>query len=40
MNIVLDQASEVYTKKEVRKETSVGQLLLRGENISLICECK
>ncbi|POM82351.1 LSM domain protein [Cryptosporidium meleagridis] len=36
MNIVLDQASEVYTKKEVRRETSVGQLLLRGENISLI----
>lgn len=40
MNIVLDQASEVYTKKDVKKVTNIGKLLLRGENISLICECK
>ncbi|KAF7455959.1 putative Small nuclear ribonucleoprotein E [Cryptosporidium felis] len=40
MNIVLDQASEIYTKKDTRKVLSIGKILLRGENISLISECR
>lgn len=34
MNLVLDQAEEVYLKTKVRKP--VGRILLKGENITLI----
>lgn len=34
MNLVLDDAQELSRRKETR--TSVGRILLRGENISLI----
>lgn len=36
MNIVLDEAEEVYLKKDVRKK--IGKILLKGDNITLICE--
>lgn len=36
MNIVLDEAEEVYLKKDTRKK--VGKILLKGDNITLICE--
>jgi small nuclear ribonucleoprotein E len=34
MNIVLDDAFETSTKKDTR--TSLGRILLKGENITLI----
>uniref|UniRef100_A0A023GEE7 Small nuclear ribonucleoprotein E n=1 Tax=Amblyomma triste TaxID=251400 RepID=A0A023GEE7_AMBTT len=34
MNLVLDDAEEIYTKSKQRKQ--VGRILLKGENISLI----
>ncbi|CEM22858.1 unnamed protein product [Vitrella brassicaformis CCMP3155] len=34
MNLVLDDAEEVYVKKKTR--VSVGRILLKGENITLI----
>jgi small nuclear ribonucleoprotein E len=34
MNLVLDDAQEVYLKTKVRK--TVGRILLKGENITLI----
>ncbi|KAK6589674.1 hypothetical protein RS030_1126 [Cryptosporidium xiaoi] len=40
MNIVLGQACEIYTKNGVKKVNNVGKLMLRGENITLICESR
>ena len=37
MNCVLDDAAEVYTKKEQTVRTPIGRLMLKGDNISLIC---
>ena len=41
MNCVLDDAEEVYTKKNQPdvppKRTKLGRLMLKGDNISLIC---
>uniref|UniRef100_A0A023FST6 Small nuclear ribonucleoprotein E n=3 Tax=Amblyomma TaxID=6942 RepID=A0A023FST6_AMBPA len=34
MNLVLDDAEEIYTKTKHRKQ--VGRILLKGENITLI----
>lgn len=34
MNLVLDDACEFYTKSNVKK--SIGKILLKGENITLI----
>uniref|UniRef100_L7M3J4 Small nuclear ribonucleoprotein E n=2 Tax=Rhipicephalus TaxID=426455 RepID=L7M3J4_RHIPC len=34
MNLVLDDAEEIYTKPKHRKQ--VGRILLKGENITLI----
>eukprot|EP00794_Sanderia_malayensis_P012887 gene12887-14213_t len=34
MNLVLDEAEEVYTKTKTRK--TVGRILLKGDNITLI----
>lgn len=34
MNLVLDDAEEIYTKPKYRKQ--VGRILLKGENITLI----
>lgn len=34
MNMVLDNAEEIYLKKKTRK--SIGRILLKGENITLI----
>ncbi|KAI9144892.1 small nuclear ribonucleoprotein [Paraphysoderma sedebokerense] len=34
MNVVLDNAEEVYLKKKTRRE--VGRILLKGDNITLI----
>ena len=35
MNVVLDEADEVYVKTGVRR--SIGRIVLKGDNISLIC---
>lgn len=35
MNVVLDNATEVYIKKGKRRE--IGRLMLKGDNIALIC---
>ena len=35
MNVVLDEADEVYVKKGTRR--SIGRIVLKGDNISLIC---
>ena len=35
MNLVLDEAEEHHLKKNVRKP--IGRIMLKGENISLIC---
>ena len=35
MNVVLENATEVYLKKGTRRE--VGRMMLRGDNIALIC---
>lgn len=35
MNVVLDDAEEVDAAKKSRK--SIGRILLKGDNISLIC---
>ena len=35
MNVVFDDAEEVYTK--TGKKRKVGRLLLKGDNIALIC---
>jgi small nuclear ribonucleoprotein E len=35
MNVVLDDATEVYQKKGTRR--NVGRLVLKGDNIALIC---
>ena len=41
MNCVLDEAEEVYLKKnqpEINaKRTKLGKIMLKGDNISLIC---
>lgn len=34
MNVVLDDASEIYLKKEGRKD--LGRIMLKGDNITLI----
>lgn len=34
MNLVLDNAEEVYRKKQTRR--SIGRIMLRGDNITLI----
>lgn len=34
MNLVLDEAEEIYTKTKQRKQ--VGRILLKGENITVI----
>lgn len=34
MNVVLDDAEEIYVKTKVRKP--IGRILLKGENITLI----
>uniref|UniRef100_G3ML09 Small nuclear ribonucleoprotein E n=1 Tax=Amblyomma maculatum TaxID=34609 RepID=G3ML09_AMBMU len=39
MNLVLDDAEEIYTKSKQRKQVAIprpGRILLKGENISLI----
>ncbi len=38
MNTVLDEAEEVYLKKGTRKK--VGRIILKGDNISLICNIR
>ncbi|EEA08095.1 LSM domain-containing protein [Cryptosporidium muris RN66] len=40
MNIVLDDVTEVYTKKDEVSRRDIGRLMLRGENISLISDAK
>ena len=35
MNVVLDDADEVYMKKGTRR--TIGRMVLKGDNISLIC---
>ena len=42
MNCVLDEAEEVFTKKSQpegtpAKRTKLGRIMLKGDNISLIC---
>ena len=41
MNIVLDEAEEVFLKKNQPKENtkrrSLGRVMIKGDNISLIC---
>ncbi len=41
MNCVLDEAEEVYLKKNQpeanTKRTKLGKIMLKGDNISLIC---
>ena len=41
MNCVLDEAEEVYTKKNsppsAAVRTKLGRIMLKGDNISLIC---
>ena len=40
MNCVLDEAYEIFTKKSKPEETTrrhIGRIMLKGENISLIC---
>lgn len=41
MNCVLDEAEEVYVKKNqpqsTEKRTYIGRIMLKGDNISLIC---
>jgi small nuclear ribonucleoprotein E len=36
MNLVMDDAEEVYLKKDTKKK--VGKILLRGDNVSLIMQ--
>ncbi|KAK9785253.1 hypothetical protein WJX73_001181 [Symbiochloris irregularis] len=38
MNLVLDEAEEVYIKKGHRKQ--LGRILLKGDNITLMQVCK
>ena len=38
MNTVLDEAEEVYIKKQQRR--SIGRIVLKGDNISLICNIR
>ena len=35
MNVVLDEGTEVYTKKGVRRD--IGKIIIKGDNIALIC---
>ena len=35
MNVVLDDAEEVYVKKGNKRK--IGRIILKGDNISLIC---
>ena len=39
MNCVLDEAEEVFTKKNQKESTRtpIGRIMLKGDNISLIC---
>ena len=39
MNCVLDEAEEVFTKKNQKESTrtKLGRIMLKGDNISLIC---
>ena len=41
MNCVLDEAEEIYVKKgqpaSTAKRTHLGRIMLKGDNISLIC---
>jgi hypothetical protein len=38
MNTVLDEADEVYLKKNTRRR--IGRIVLKGDNISLICNIR
>jgi len=38
MNLVLDEAEEINTKKQARK--ALGRILLKGDNITLIANAK
>ena len=35
MNVVLDEATEVYVKKDIRR--NIGRIVVKGDNIALIC---
>ena len=35
MNVVLDEATEVYPKRDKRRE--IGRIIIKGDNIALIC---
>ena len=35
MNVVLDEGTEVYVKKGIRRE--IGRIIIKGDNIALIC---
>ena len=35
MNVVLDESTEVYTKKGTRRD--IGRIVIKGDNIALIC---
>ncbi len=35
MNVVLDEATEVTSKKATRRD--IGRIVIKGDNISLIC---
>jgi small nuclear ribonucleoprotein E len=38
MNTVLDEAEEINLKKNTRKK--IGRIILKGDNISLICNIR
>lgn len=38
MNLVLDEAEEVYPKKNERKD--IGRIMVKGDNITLICNIR
>ena len=40
MNVVLDETFEVTTKNQERIKTPIGRIMLKGENISLICSAE
>ena len=41
MNVVLDETFEVNTKNQTERiKTPIGRIMLKGENISLICSAE
>mmetsp|Transcript_15681 Transcript_15681/g.44794 ORF Transcript_15681/g.44794 Transcript_15681/m.44794 type:complete len:96 (+) Transcript_15681:218-505(+) len=38
MNLVLDDCEEIRVKKDVRTSSSLGRILLKGDNISLLSQ--